>query len=217
MWDTRSIIVRFRRQRGNACLPGEPKPNVKKVKEESSNAAQVKKEQSANHVELKPNVKKLKDEGNNANQMKKDDKINHADKSSTNQDANNVEARLQDNSNKAQNKPTLQVQEQNTNSHSSVLPTFITSAKTAQEQQQQPWVIDMKSNNKIDIKSMLLNCVIYIVLYILQLNQFVYYFFIKNDLIMFPLYRRRNLFRYLQHLKLHHQAVQPRQMLSKKR
>ncbi|KAM0731912.1 Protein painting of fourth [Formica fusca] len=139
MWDTRSIIVRFRRQRGNACLPGEPKPNVKKVKEESSNAAQVKKEQSANHVELKPNVKKLKDEGNNANQMKKDDKINHADKSSTNQDANNVEARLQDNSNKAQNKPTLQVQEQNTNSHSSVLPTFITSAKTAQEQQQQPW------------------------------------------------------------------------------
>ena len=141
MWDTRSIIVRFRRQRGNACLPGEPKPNVKKVKEESSNAAQVKKEQSMNHIEFKPNVKKLKEEGNNANQMTKDDKINHADKSSTNQDANSVEARLQenDNSKKAQNKSILQVQEQNANSHSSVLPISITSAKTAQEQQQQPW------------------------------------------------------------------------------
>ncbi|KAK0085157.1 hypothetical protein PV325_005696 [Microctonus aethiopoides] len=34
MWDTRSIIVRFRRQRGNTCLPGEPKNNPKKVKNE---------------------------------------------------------------------------------------------------------------------------------------------------------------------------------------
>lgn len=150
MWDTRSIIVRFRRQRGNACLPGEPKSNVKKVKEESNNAGQVKKEQNANHVEFKPNVKKLKEEGNNANQMKKDDKINHADKLSTNQDANSVETRLQDNSNKAQNKPNLQTQEQNVNSHSPMLPTLITSAKTAQEQQQQPWVIN--------IKLTLLNC-----------------------------------------------------------
>ncbi|XP_072753569.1 uncharacterized protein Pof isoform X3 [Anoplolepis gracilipes] len=135
MWDTRSIIVRFRRQRGNACLPGEPKSNVKKVKEESSNAEQVKKEQNANHIEFKPNVKKLKDE---VNQIKKDDKIKHADKSSTNQDANSVEARLQDNTNKTQNKPTLQVQEQNANSHFSV-QSLITSAVTAQEQQQQPW------------------------------------------------------------------------------
>jgi len=150
MWDTRSIIVRFRRQRGNACLPGEPKSNVKKVKEESNNAGQVKKEQNANHVEFKPNVKKLKEEGNNANQMKKDNKINHADKLSTNQDANSVETRLQDNSNKAQNKPNLQTQEQNVNSHSPMLPTLITSTKTAQEQQQQPWVIN--------IKLTLLNC-----------------------------------------------------------
>lgn len=162
MWDTRSIIVRFRRQRGNACLPGEPKPNVKKVKEESSNAAQVKKEQ--NNIEFKPNVKKMKEEGNNANQMKKDDKINHAEKSLTNQDANSVEARLQDNSNKPQNKSTLQVQEQNANSHPSVLPTSITSAKTAQEQQQQPWVIY--------IKSMLLNCDIYFAI-IYEIQQFV--------------------------------------------
>lgn len=34
MWDTRSIIVRFRRQRGNTCLPGElTKANSKKSKE----------------------------------------------------------------------------------------------------------------------------------------------------------------------------------------
>lgn len=33
MWDTRSIIVRFRRQRGNTCLPGEPKSNPKKKDE----------------------------------------------------------------------------------------------------------------------------------------------------------------------------------------
>lgn len=149
MWDTRSIIVRFRRQRGNTCLPGEPKPNVKKVKEEFkkvkdelSNAAQVKKEQkAANHVEPKSGVKKTKEDGNQANE----DKINHADKASTNQETDKAreEARLQDTtSNKAQNsKPAPQApQEQNTNSHSSTLPTSITSAKTAQEQQQQPWV-----------------------------------------------------------------------------
>lgn len=45
MWDTRSIIVRFRRQRGNTCLPGEPKPNIKKVKEEPGATSQVKKGQ----------------------------------------------------------------------------------------------------------------------------------------------------------------------------
>lgn len=39
MWDTRSIIVRFRRQRGNTCLPGEPKSNPKKNKDEVSKAA----------------------------------------------------------------------------------------------------------------------------------------------------------------------------------
>lgn len=150
MWDTRSIIVRFRRQRGNTCLPGEPKPNVKKVKEEFkkvkeefkkvkeelNNAAQVKKEQKANHVESKSGVKKTKEDGN---QVKKEDKINHTDKSPTNQEMD-AEVRLQDNSNKAQNnKPASQVPEQNANSHSSTLPTSITSAKTVQEQQQ-PWV-----------------------------------------------------------------------------
>ncbi|OXU25692.1 hypothetical protein TSAR_012611 [Trichomalopsis sarcophagae] len=36
MWDTRSIIVRFRRQRGNTCLPGEPKSNPKKNKDDVS-------------------------------------------------------------------------------------------------------------------------------------------------------------------------------------
>lgn len=51
MWDTRSIIVRFRRQRGNTCLPGEPKPNLKKVKEEPGTPSQVKKEQSLNSMQ----------------------------------------------------------------------------------------------------------------------------------------------------------------------
>lgn len=137
MWDTRSIIVRFRRQRGNTCLPGEPKPNVKKVKEEPNNAAQVKKEQKTNRVESKTNAKK--EDLNNAGQVTKEDKINHTDKLSTNQDTD-VEMRLQDNSSKAQSKPTSQAQEQNTSSYSSALPTSITSAKTVQEQQQQPWV-----------------------------------------------------------------------------
>lgn len=111
MWDTRSIIVRFRRQRGNTCLPGEPKPNVKKVKEESSNNSQVKKEQKANSTDKKLDT--------------------------------DVENRLQDNSNKTQNKAVPQVQEQNTNlqsTPSSPVPTSIASAKSVQQQQQQPWV-----------------------------------------------------------------------------
>lgn len=178
MWDTRSIIVRFRRQRGNACLPGEPKSNVKKVKEESNNAAQVKKEQSANHVEFKLNVKKLKEEGNNPSQMKKDDKINHVDKSSTNQDANSVEARLQDNS-KAQNKSSLQVQEQNANSHSSILPTMITSAKTAQEQQQQPWVINIKTILNCNILQIVIYCNI---LHMKLIHILFSYFFYKSTI-----------------------------------
>lgn len=33
MWDTRSIIVRFRRNKGNTCLPGEQKINAKKSKD----------------------------------------------------------------------------------------------------------------------------------------------------------------------------------------
>lgn len=114
MWDTRSIIVRFRRQRGNTCLPGEPKPNVKKVKEEPNSNSQVKKEQ----------------------------KVNHADKNSSKLEINIESRRLQDNSNKTQSKIS-QIQEKSTNlqSSSSSVPTSIASAKSAQLQQQQPWVI----------------------------------------------------------------------------
>ncbi|XP_076384740.1 RNA binding domain-containing protein painting of fourth isoform X1 [Megalopta genalis] len=114
MWDTRSIIVRFRRQRGNTCLPGEPKPNVKKVKEEPNSNAQVKNEQKANH----------------------------ADKSVTIL-GNNIGNRIQESSNQTQNKVTSQVPEQNTNLQTSTspssVPTSIASAKSAQLQQQQPW------------------------------------------------------------------------------
>ncbi|XP_076631369.1 RNA binding domain-containing protein painting of fourth [Colletes latitarsis] len=112
MWDTRSIIVRFRRQRGNTCLPGEPKPNVKKIKEEPNSNSQVKKEQKANNADK--NLSKLE---------------------------TNVESRLQDNPNNTQNK-TSQIQEQSTNLQSfssSPVPTSIASVKSAQLQQQQPW------------------------------------------------------------------------------
>lgn len=147
MWDTRSIIVRFRRQRGNTCLPGEPKPNVKKVKEEPNNSAQAK-EQKANHVELKANVKKLKEELSNLGQVKKEDKVNHASAKAPliGQDAD-AESRLQDNSDKAQSKPASQDQEQKTNSHSAAVPTSTASAKTVQqEQQQQLWVYTYEIN-----------------------------------------------------------------------
>lgn len=112
MWDTRSIIVRFRRQRGNTCLPGEPKPNVKKVKEEVNSNAQVKREQ----------------------------KLNHADKTASKQDTD-VANRIQDNLSKVQNKALSQVPEQKTNvqSSSSSVPTSIAPAKSVQQQQQQPW------------------------------------------------------------------------------
>lgn len=133
MWDKRSINVRFRRKRGNTCLPEEPKLDVKKVKEEPSNAAQVEKERNANRTELELNVNELKEEENNTDEMK-EDKINHADKSSINQSVDSAETRLQDNSNKAQRKPSSQVQE-NTNSHLAGLST----------QEKQPWVIDIKS------------------------------------------------------------------------
>ncbi|XP_026667706.1 uncharacterized protein LOC108622916 isoform X2 [Ceratina calcarata] len=112
MWDTRSIIVRFRRQRGNTCLPGEPKPNVKKVKEEPSNISSTKKDQLLNHVDK------------NISESKTD-----------------VGNRLQDSSSKIQNNACSQVQEQNVNlqSSSSPTPTSIAPAKSAQQQQQQPW------------------------------------------------------------------------------
>jgi len=139
MWDTRSIIVKFRRKEGNSYLPEELKLDVKKIKEESNNITQVKREQNMNHIEFKSNVNKSKDEENNISQ---EDKVNH-DKSSANQDTNNMEAQLQDNSIKAQNKSISQIEE-NTNSHSSSIPTsIIINHKTIQEQQF--WVIDIKS------------------------------------------------------------------------
>lgn len=147
MWDKRSINVRFRRKRGNTCLPEEPKLDVKKVKEEPSNTAQVEKERNANHTELELNVNELKEEENNTDEIK-EDKINHADKSSTNQNVDSMETRLQDNSNKAQRKPSSQVQE-NTNSHLAGLST----------QEKQPWVIDIKS----------ICCVVYCYITIVQI------------------------------------------------
>ncbi|XP_053980142.1 uncharacterized protein DDB_G0284459 isoform X2 [Hylaeus volcanicus] len=110
MWDTRSIIVRFRRQRGNTCLPGEPKPNVKKVKEEPNSNSQVKKEQKANHADK--NLSKLE---------------------------TNIESRLQDNPNKTSSQNQEQNTNLESSSPSSPVPTSIASAKTAQLQQQQPW------------------------------------------------------------------------------
>lgn len=148
MWDTRSIIVKFRRLRGNACLPGEPKPNVKKVKEKPNNAAQVKTEGNANHIEPKSND--LKKEENNVDQANKEDKIKHADKSSK-QDTDNVEQRVEerakerveDDSNQTESKLVSLAQKQNKNSPSSVPSTSIASAKIAEERQQ-PLVRNIK-------------------------------------------------------------------------
>jgi len=157
MWDKRNINVRFRRKRGNTCLPEEVKPDVKKVKEEPSNATQA--ERNMN-IELELNVE-LKEEGNT--DETKEDKVNHADKSSTNQNMDSVKERLQDNSNKTQRKSASQAQE-NINSHLSgfsTLSSIDTSAKTAQEEQRQSWVI------KWDIKSISLCCIcVYIYIYI---------------------------------------------------
>lgn len=139
MWDTRSIIVKFRRKEGNAYLPEELKTDVKKVKEEPNNAAQIEKKQNTNHVELKSNESKKED----SNGQMKENKVNHADKSSANQNTDStLKARLQDNSSNVQKGS--QVQE-NANPSSSLLSTSITSDKTIQEQQQL-WVIDIKSN-----------------------------------------------------------------------
>jgi len=162
MWDTRSIIVKFRRKEGNSYLPEELKLDVKKIKEESNNITQVKREQNMNHIEFnvlsESNVNKSKDEENNISQ---ENKINH-DKSSANQDTNNMEAQLQDNSIKAQNKSISQIEE-NTNSHSSSIPTsIIINHKTIQEQQF--WVINIKSI------SILLCYINNIMLYIVIMN-----------------------------------------------
>jgi len=141
MWDTRSIIVKFRRKEGNAYLPEELKPDVKKVKEETSNVAQVEKERNVNHIELKLNVNKSKEEGIITSQ---EDKVIYADKSSMNQNMNCMETQLQDDSIKSQNKSTLQVQE-NTNSRSSLVSTLITSNKTIQVEKE--WNVNhIKSN-----------------------------------------------------------------------
>ncbi|XP_011052082.1 PREDICTED: protein PFC0760c-like isoform X1 [Acromyrmex echinatior] len=136
IWDKRNINVRFRRKRGNTCLPEEPKPDVKKVKEEPNNATQVEKERNMNYIEFDINVNDLKEEQSNIDETQ-EDKINRPNKSSANQNMS-VENGLQDNSNKAQKKPASQVQE-NISSHLSELtPSDIDmSATMAQEEQRQ--------------------------------------------------------------------------------
>ncbi|XP_015174223.1 PREDICTED: DNA-directed RNA polymerase II subunit RPB1-like isoform X2 [Polistes dominula] len=106
MWDTRSIIVRFRRQRGNTCLSGEPKLNVKKVEEEPSKTSKT-----------------------------KEQKENNNEKKSTQQLDTNGEHRLQDNNN-TQGKQNSQTQQQNINVQSSQVSESVTSVKTAQQQAQ---------------------------------------------------------------------------------
>lgn len=39
--------MRFRRQRGNTCLPGEPKPNAKKAKEDQAKDNSTREKQSS--------------------------------------------------------------------------------------------------------------------------------------------------------------------------
>ncbi|KAL0117712.1 hypothetical protein PUN28_008843 [Cardiocondyla obscurior] len=135
MWDKRNINVRFRRKRGNTCLPEDPKHDVKKVKEEPKNVAQVEKERSASHAELELNVNDLKEEKNNIDETK-ENKINPTNKSSS-QNVDNAEARLQDNSNKTQNKFTLQIQE-NVNSHLS----------GSTSTQKEPWPLQISSTSE---------------------------------------------------------------------
>ncbi|XP_018343346.1 PREDICTED: protein PFC0760c-like isoform X2 [Trachymyrmex septentrionalis] len=136
--DKRNISVRFRRKRGNTCLPEEPKPDVKKVKEEPNNATQVEKERNMNYIKFDINVNDLKEEQSNIDETK-EDKINRSNKPSANQNMS-VGNGLQDNSNKAQRKSASQVQE-NISSHLSELtPSDIdTSATMAQEEQRQSW------------------------------------------------------------------------------
>lgn len=150
MWDARCIVVKFKRLRGSACIPGEPKPNVKKVKKKPNNATQVKTEENTNHINPKSNAKDLKEKENNVEQASQEDKINYG-KSTTKQDTDKmdeqVEKRAEDDTNQTKSKSMSPVssQKQTKNSPLSASPTSITSAKTAEEQQQQPWVINIKS------------------------------------------------------------------------
>jgi len=137
IWDKRNINVRFRRKRGNICLPEEPKPDVKKVKEEPNNATQVEKERNMNYIEFDINISDLKEEQNNIDETN-GDKISRPNKlANQNMD---VENGLQDNFNKAQ-RPASQ---ENISSHlSELIPSDIdTSATMTQEEQRQSWVID---------------------------------------------------------------------------
>lgn len=173
MWDTRSIIVRFRRF---------DKPNGKKIKEEPNNATQVKKEQNTNHVESKSNVNKLKEEKNNTNQVIKD-KINHSDKSPINQDLDNnkMEDRLQDDSDETQSKSVSQTQMQNKGSPFSTPLPSITSAKTPEEPQQQPWVMHIKSFRRTHY-----NYMNYLILFFIKntisFGYIIYVFFFSLDI-----------------------------------
>lgn len=114
MWDTRSIIVRFRRQRGNTCLPGESKPKVKRFKEEPSSTTQADEQQ-----------------------------VNKSEKDSIQEDANMQENRWADDDEEMpHNKQNNQTKQQTTDMQTSQLPAPGTSATTMvqQQQQQQPWV-----------------------------------------------------------------------------
>lgn len=114
MWDTRSIIVRFRRQRGNTCLPGESKPKVKRFKEEPSSTTQADEQQ-----------------------------VNKSEKDTIQEDANMQENRWADDDEEmTHNKQSNQAQQQTTDMQTSQLPPAPVTSVTMvqQQQQQQPWV-----------------------------------------------------------------------------
>ncbi|XP_034942457.1 uncharacterized protein Pof [Chelonus insularis] len=111
MWDTRSIIVRFRRQRGNTCLPGESKNNAKKVKEEP-NDANVKKEVAATCNG---------DQKSNQENNKNDDEE---------QKIQSMPVNRTENSSALANDSRFNVENP---------PTSVKSTETSQQPQQQPW------------------------------------------------------------------------------
>lgn len=90
MWDTRSVIVRFRRYRGSTCLPGDTKnpdsknPDVKRIKEELNNA-QVKNEKTANGTDARS--KNLKEAENSDGQIKREGKVTQMEQNTNNNEA----------------------------------------------------------------------------------------------------------------------------------
>lgn len=88
MWDTRSVIVRFKRYRGSTCLPGDTKipdsknPDVKRIKEELNNA-QVKNEKNGTDVRSK----NLKEAENSYKQIKREGKVTQMEQNANNNKA----------------------------------------------------------------------------------------------------------------------------------